>query len=148
MAFAQRAQPVSLQGMLREAFALSLQTVGIGEGYADQVVVSVLLVSMLARQGEHIRESEPLALPTRPMLIVQSAVPRTVTVARHPVVIAETIKRLCCRVAHFRPAVSLHIQLIEIAAEGSRQQVERIEVVAGIEVGIVDAARIAAVDVY
>jgi hypothetical protein len=34
-------------------------------------------------------------------------------------VIAETIKRLCCRVAHFRPAVSLHIQLIEIAAKGS-----------------------------
>ena len=140
MTFAQRTEPVSLQGVLRETFALCLQTTRIGEWRIYQVVVGVLLVGMLTRQGEHIRESEPLALPPRLVFVVQPSVPRVMTVAWHPVVVVVTVYRLSGGIAERRPAVTLYIQLIEIAAKRGRQQVERIEVVAGVQVGVVDAA--------
>ena len=120
----QRAEPVSLQGVLREAFALCLQTTRISEWRIHQVVVGVLLVGMLTRQGEHVRESEPLALPPRLVFVVQPSVPRVMTVAWHPVVVVVTVYRLSGGIAERRLAVTLYIQLIEIAAKRGRQQVE------------------------
>ena len=92
--------------MFCEAFSLRLQTPCIGKWRIHQLVVGVLLVGMLTRQGEHIRESEPLALSPRLMFVVQSSVPRVVTIAWH--------------LAECRLAVALHIELIEITAKRGR----------------------------
>ena len=126
--------------MFCEAFAFRLQTPCIGEWRIHEFVVGVLLVGMLTRQGEHVRESEPLALPPRLVFVVQPSVPRVMTVAWHPVVVVVTVYRLSGGIAERRPAVTLDIQLIEVAAKRGRQQVERIEVIAGVQVGVVDAA--------
>ena len=134
---AQRPQPVGLQRMLGEALARSLQMARIVEGLADDVAVGSLVVRMLARQGEHVRECELLALQTRLMLVVQTAAPRLVAVAGHPSValIAVAAQRSAGGRKQLGGAVALHVQLVEVAAKGGRQQVQRVNVVTGTEVG-------------
>ena len=75
------------------------------------------MLIILARQGEHIRESEKLALATRLMLIVQPSVPRVVVIARHPVGVRITIEQMIVRRIHLGCASALYIQFIEIAAQ-------------------------------
>ena len=96
MSLAQRTEPVSLEGVFRKTLTLSLQTTCVIEGCIHHVRISVLLICVLARQGEHVRECESLALSTRLVLVVQSSVPRGMTVARHPVVIVITVDRQSC----------------------------------------------------
>ena len=54
-------------------------------------------------------------------------------------VIAKTVKSVVCIVVKCRPTVALHVELVKITADGGREQVERVDVVTGIEVGIMDA---------
>ena len=49
---------------------------------------------MLTRQGEHVRESEPLALPTRLVLVIEPSVPGVMAVAGHPVVVIKSIENI------------------------------------------------------
>ena len=75
MAFAKRSEPICLKRMFCKAFTLYHHAATIGEGHIHQFCIGILLIGMLTREGEHVRESEPLALPPRLMFIVQSSIP-------------------------------------------------------------------------
>ena len=75
MAFSDRSEPICLEGMFRKTLSQVLQLARIVEWRILKVYITVFLFCTLTRQGEHIRESEKLALSTRLMLIVQSSVP-------------------------------------------------------------------------
>ena len=67
-----------------------------------------------------------------------------VVVVGHPIIIGVVIERIAASVAHGDIAAALHVDLVEIAAEGSRKQVERIDVVTGVYIHIVHITGIGA----
>ncbi len=75
MPLSYRAYIVYLESVLRKPFVVVVQHTRIVEWCVLEIRIIGLLLIVLARQGEHIRESEKLALSTRLMLKVKSSVP-------------------------------------------------------------------------
>ena len=72
---------------------------------------------MLASKGEHIRQSESLAIEVGLVLIVESTIPRVVVVAWRPVAVAIAIELLSSGIEQLVVAIALNIERIEIAAK-------------------------------
>ena len=103
--------------MLSESLALAHQTACIWERHIVEVGIGILLIGMLASKGEHIRERESLAIEVGLVLIVESAIPRVVVVAWHPVAVAIAIELLTSGIEQLVVAISLNVERIEIAAK-------------------------------
>ena len=95
--------PESVTAIKESAFAncssLNGITIGnsvksIGNRTVRYFCVRILLVRMLTRQGEHVRESEPLALPTRLVLVIEPSIPGVMAVAGHPIVVIKSIENI------------------------------------------------------
>ena len=84
---AQWTQPVCLERVFCKSLTFCLETACIFERSIDYFCVRILLVRML-------RESEPLALPTRLVLVIEPSVPGVMTVAGHPVVVIKSIENI------------------------------------------------------
>ena len=91
---AQWTQSVCLERVFCKSLTFCLETACIVERNIDYFCVRILLIRMLTRQGEHVRESEPLALPTRLVLVIEPSIPGVMTVAGHPVVVIKSIENI------------------------------------------------------
>ena len=80
MPFPQRTDIVCLESVLGKMFTGASNQTCIIERCVLHISVGILLLRVLARQGEHVRESEQLALSTRPVFVVQTTIPRIMVV--------------------------------------------------------------------
>ena len=117
MTTAQRAKPVNLQGVLGKTLALVHERTCIGERHIVELCMGVLLIGMLACKGKHIRQGESLALEVGFVLIVESAIPRVMIVAWHPVAVTIAVELLTSGIEQLVVAIALNIERIEVATK-------------------------------
>ena len=94
------------------------------EWHRYHVGILSLVICVLTGQSHHVRNVPSFALPTRAVFIVKPTIPRVVKIAGHTVMDIVAVQQTSRVVRHGDMLIVLHVQVVEVPTDRSRQQVK------------------------